>query len=140
MYDEYGCDFDWTPEPRKMITAVLPHPGHGRLVEKVMMMVSYVICFKDCFYTLSWYVRRRGLLPAGLRRDRDRGLRLRALNPAARSERSEYREMTFSGQVRPAHFLLLCVPHLCPLCLCGESFILCPPAAPLPAPPLPGSP
>ena len=35
MYDEYGCDFDWTPEPRKMITAVLPHPGHGRLVEKV---------------------------------------------------------------------------------------------------------
>lgn len=55
MYDEYGCDFDWTPEPRKMITAVLPHPGHGRLVEKAMMMISYVICFKDCLYTLSWH-------------------------------------------------------------------------------------
>ncbi len=54
MYDEYGCDFDWTPEPRKMITAVLPHPGHGRLVEKAMMMVSYVIFFKECPYTLSW--------------------------------------------------------------------------------------
>jgi hypothetical protein len=37
-----------------MITAVLAHPIHGRLVEKVMMMVSYVICFKECFYTLSW--------------------------------------------------------------------------------------
>ena len=38
-----------------MITAVLPHPGHGRLVEKAMMMVSYVICFKECLYTLSWH-------------------------------------------------------------------------------------
>jgi len=52
--DEYGCDFDWTPEPRKLVTAVLPHPGHGRLVEKVMWMVSSVICFKECLYTLSW--------------------------------------------------------------------------------------
>ena len=38
-----------------MVTAVLPHPGHGRLVEKAMMMVAYVINFKDCLYTLSWY-------------------------------------------------------------------------------------
>ncbi len=55
MYDEYGCDFDWTPEPRRFITAVLPHPGHGRLVERVLGMISYVICFKECLYTLSWY-------------------------------------------------------------------------------------
>ena len=55
MYDEYGCDVDWTPEPRKMITAVLPHPGHGRLVEKMMLMVSSLISFKGCLYTLSWY-------------------------------------------------------------------------------------
>jgi hypothetical protein len=54
MLDEYGCDYDWTPEPRKLVTAVLPHPGHGRLVEKVMLMVSSVICFKDCHYSLSW--------------------------------------------------------------------------------------
>ena len=55
MIDECGCDMNWTPEPRKMVTAVLAHPGHGRLVEKAMMMVAYVINFKDCLYTLSWY-------------------------------------------------------------------------------------
>jgi hypothetical protein len=52
--DEYGVDFNWTPEPRKWVTAVLPHPGHGRLVEKALLMVSSVICFKECFYLLSW--------------------------------------------------------------------------------------
>ena len=52
--DEYGHDFDWIPEPTKLVTAVLPHPGHGRLVEKAMLMVSSIICFKDCYYTLSW--------------------------------------------------------------------------------------
>jgi hypothetical protein len=52
--DEYGNDFNWTPEPRKLVTAVLPHPGHGRLVEKLMLMISHTICFKGSFYTLSW--------------------------------------------------------------------------------------
>ncbi len=52
--DEYGCDFGWTPEPRKWVTAILPHPGHGRLVEKALLMVGSVICFKNCLYTLSW--------------------------------------------------------------------------------------
>ncbi len=56
--------FEWTntvailtgpPNPGKMVTAVLPHPGHGRLVEKVMMVVSSIICYKECFYTLSWW-------------------------------------------------------------------------------------
>ena len=52
--DEYGFDFNWTPEPRKPITAVLPHPGHGRLVEKVILMINNTICFQGSFYTLSW--------------------------------------------------------------------------------------
>jgi hypothetical protein len=52
--DEYGNDFNWTPEPRKLVTAVLPHPIHGRLVEKFMLMISSVICFKGSFYILSW--------------------------------------------------------------------------------------
>lgn len=52
--DEYGFDFDWTPEPRKLITAVLPHPGHGRLVEKIMLMINHTICFQGSLYTLSW--------------------------------------------------------------------------------------
>ncbi|MFZ0052868.1 MAG: hypothetical protein WAK96_13915 [Desulfobaccales bacterium] len=52
--DEYGFDFNWTPEPRKLITAVLPHPGHGRLVEKIILMINHTICFQGCFYTLSW--------------------------------------------------------------------------------------
>ncbi len=52
--DEYGNDFDWTPEPRKMVTAVLPHPIHGRLVEKLMLMINSIICFKGCAYTLTW--------------------------------------------------------------------------------------
>ncbi len=55
MLDEYGCDYDWTPEPRKVMTAVLAHPGHGRLVEKALLMLSSIICYKNCFYTLSWH-------------------------------------------------------------------------------------
>lgn len=54
MLDEYGCDYDWTPEPRRMVTAVLPHPDHGRLVEKVLLMVSSLISYKGCLYSLSW--------------------------------------------------------------------------------------
>jgi hypothetical protein len=54
MLDEYGCDYDWTPEPRQVMTAVLSHPGHGRLVEKVLLVLSSIICYKDCFYSLSW--------------------------------------------------------------------------------------
>jgi len=39
MIDENGQDLNWTPEPRKLVTAVLPHPIHGRLVEKIMLMI-----------------------------------------------------------------------------------------------------
>jgi hypothetical protein len=54
MIDENGQDLNWTPEPRKMVTAVLPHPIHGRLVEKIMLMINSTICFKGCFYKLTW--------------------------------------------------------------------------------------
>lgn len=54
MMDENGHDLNWTPEPRKLVTAVLAHPSHGRLVEKVMWMVSSIIFFKGCVYTLRW--------------------------------------------------------------------------------------
>jgi len=52
--DEYGCDFDFIPEPRKFVTAVLAHPGHGRLTERIMTMISNCICFKGCIYNFSW--------------------------------------------------------------------------------------
>jgi hypothetical protein len=52
--DEYGADWDFVPEERKFVTAVLPHPGHGRLIERVMGMISHCICFKGCIYNFSW--------------------------------------------------------------------------------------
>jgi hypothetical protein len=54
MIDENGQDLNWTPEPRKLVTAVLQHPIHGRLVENIMLMIYHCICFKGCAYTLSW--------------------------------------------------------------------------------------
>jgi hypothetical protein len=54
MLDEYGVDYDYTPEPRKFVTAVLAHPVHGRLIERVMGMISHCICFKGSVYNLSW--------------------------------------------------------------------------------------
>ncbi len=54
MLDEYGCDYDWTPEPRKPMTAVLADPRHGRLVERIIMMVNHMICVKGCVYKFSW--------------------------------------------------------------------------------------
>ena len=54
MINENGQDLNWTPEPRKLITAVLPHPIHGRLVEQLVLMITSTICFKGCSYKLSW--------------------------------------------------------------------------------------
>jgi hypothetical protein len=51
--DEYGFDWEFTPE-RKPLIAVLPHPEHGRLVERVIMMVNHCLCFRGCWYALSW--------------------------------------------------------------------------------------
>jgi hypothetical protein len=52
--DEYGVDFDWTPEPRKPLVAVLADPWHGRLVERIIMMVNQCICYKGHVYRFSW--------------------------------------------------------------------------------------
>jgi hypothetical protein len=54
--DEHGCDFNFYEE-RKPLTAVFPHPEHGRLVERVVLMVSPFICLKGCWYSLSWLDR-----------------------------------------------------------------------------------
>jgi hypothetical protein len=52
--DEYGMDYDYTPEPRKPLTAVLADPRHGRLVERLIMMVNQCICYKGFVYKFSW--------------------------------------------------------------------------------------
>lgn len=41
-------------EPPKLITAILPHPLHGRLVERVLLMVTKQINLQGVRYTLSW--------------------------------------------------------------------------------------
>lgn len=53
MIDENGCDCTYTEE-RVPLVAVLPHPQHGRLVERVIMMASHCLLFKDHWYTFSW--------------------------------------------------------------------------------------
>ncbi|MFZ5448079.1 MAG: hypothetical protein ACOZFS_05515 [Thermodesulfobacteriota bacterium] len=55
MLNEYGQsltgeDFE-TPQ---LITAILPHPYHGRLVERVLLMVTHQINLKGLRYVLSW--------------------------------------------------------------------------------------
>jgi len=37
-----------------LITAILPHPIHGRLVERVLLMVNKNITMEGMRYTLSW--------------------------------------------------------------------------------------
>ncbi len=54
IMDECGFDFDWTPEPRKPLVAVLADPRHGRLIERIIMMINHCICYKGCFYKFSW--------------------------------------------------------------------------------------
>jgi hypothetical protein len=54
MITETGQDITVTPEMPKLITAVLAHPMHGRLVERVMMMVSKTVSLKGVRYTLTW--------------------------------------------------------------------------------------
>jgi hypothetical protein len=46
---EPGADYAMKP-----LVAVFPHPFHGRLVERVMMMASNVINFKGCRYKCAW--------------------------------------------------------------------------------------
>jgi len=54
MLNEYGQDLAWTPEPSPSLTAVLPHPIHGRLVERAILMISNLLYYKGCVYKYSW--------------------------------------------------------------------------------------
>jgi hypothetical protein len=51
--DEYGCDFNFEFD-RKPVVAIFPHPDHGRLIEKVIMVVSHFLCYHGSYYCLSW--------------------------------------------------------------------------------------
>jgi hypothetical protein len=55
MLDENAIGIEPTADCYlKPLVAVFPHPYHGRLVERVMMMVSNVINFKGCRYKFAW--------------------------------------------------------------------------------------
>ena len=41
-------------EPARVVTAVLPHPLHGRLVERVIPLVRPYLSFKGAPYKLCW--------------------------------------------------------------------------------------
>ena len=45
----YECD-----TTRKPLIAVLPHPLHGRLIERVVLMVNHIINYKGTKYIYSW--------------------------------------------------------------------------------------
>ena len=42
-------------EPTQLVTAVLPHPLHGRLVERVILWVQPHLNFKGRRYKLTWW-------------------------------------------------------------------------------------
>ena len=55
MLTEYGQDLTGEVfEPPKLLTAILPHPLHGRLVERPMLMVSKQFNVRGLRYVLSW--------------------------------------------------------------------------------------
>ena len=39
---------------REPLIAVLPHPLHGRLIERVVLMVNHMIDYKGYKYIYSW--------------------------------------------------------------------------------------
>lgn len=55
MLTEYGQSLvgEYFEAP-KLITAILPHPIHGRLVERLLLMVSHQLNIKGVRYVLSW--------------------------------------------------------------------------------------
>jgi hypothetical protein len=57
MLDEYGSGHDPAPDNdtlKKPLVAVFPHPLHGRLVERVVMMVSHAFNYKGIRYRFTW--------------------------------------------------------------------------------------
>jgi hypothetical protein len=57
MLTEFGQSVE-TPEEYFIgldpITAILPHPLHGRLVERILLMVTRYISLEGVRYGLSW--------------------------------------------------------------------------------------
>ncbi len=57
MLDAYGTGLDPLPQQEVLgvpLVAVFPHPLHGRLIERVVLMVSNTINFKGSKYKYSW--------------------------------------------------------------------------------------
>jgi len=57
MLDEYGFGTENAPtvEANKVVTAVLPHPLHGRLVERVILWVQPHLTYMGNRYKLTWW-------------------------------------------------------------------------------------
>jgi hypothetical protein len=57
MLDENASGIDPSPDNdtlRKPLVAVFLHPLHGRLVERVVLMVSHVFTYKGIRYRFTW--------------------------------------------------------------------------------------
>ncbi len=57
MLDQYGTGIDPLPDNdtlRKPLVAVFPHPLHGRLTERVILMVSHMFNYKGIRYRFTW--------------------------------------------------------------------------------------
>jgi hypothetical protein len=54
MLTENGQSLEWTPEVPELITAILPHPVHGRLTEFPLLMVNKRINVEGVRYDLVW--------------------------------------------------------------------------------------
>jgi hypothetical protein len=57
MLDESCSGHDPAPDNdtlRKPLVAVFPHPLHGRLVERVVLMVSHMFNYKGVRYRFTW--------------------------------------------------------------------------------------
>jgi hypothetical protein len=46
---------EMTEAPEQIVVAVLPHPLHGRLVERIILYVQSTLTFKGCRYKLTWW-------------------------------------------------------------------------------------
>ena len=58
MLTEYGQSLEVSNEyfvgGSDLITAILPHPFHGRLVERILLMVTKNIALEGMRYSLIW--------------------------------------------------------------------------------------
>jgi len=53
----YGSDpfIEVIEEPEQMVTAVLAHPLHGRLIERIILWVRPTLLFGGEVYQLTWW-------------------------------------------------------------------------------------